>query len=129
MNTHYTIYPIYLDSSRSYKKGRKYPLIACADKPKIEEIINAFKIMEIQIMIEPSKRHPKDPFIFGRIKVPKQYSKKSVLMGLKDEIEKFRRDIKVQLETKKEIVSEKKGYIKNDLNLVPKKKKKGKKGK
>lgn len=95
----------------------------------------AFKRMEISVIGESSKRHPREPFVYGRFKVPKLYGKKTIVSGLKEEVEKLRKE---KVEKAKELEKEKieiasnnnkGGYIKNDLNLVPRKKKKGKKGK
>ncbi|KAM0679407.1 hypothetical protein BDAP_000274 [Binucleata daphniae] len=134
MSTHFTFYPIYIDASKSHNKGRKFPMQICLETPKFEELNEAFKRMEINVIPEPSKRHPKDPFLFGRFKVPKLYGKKMIVNGLKEEVENLRKEkIEKEKELEKQklesLSSGKSGYIKNDLNLVPRKKKKGKKGK
>ncbi|KAM0681477.1 hypothetical protein COBT_004129, partial [Conglomerata obtusa] len=103
---------------------RKYPINMCITSPTINEMVESFKVLEIEIIPEYNKRHPRDPFIFGRVKVPKHLNKKSVINGLKVEIEKLRIKKKEIQESKTESVSDRKGYIKNDLNLIPKKKKK-----
>lgn len=121
----FTIYPIYLDSTRKLSKGRKYPLNLCIEKPTHDEICMGLKSLEIEFQSEPLKRHPNEPFVYGRIKVKKINSKKFVVAGLKGQIEELRKNKKQVVVNEEK--DEKKGYIKNELGLVPKKKKKGKK--
>lgn len=129
MSDTFTIYPVYFDTSKKLTHGRKYPRTSCFTAPRFEEICEALKMLEIEFTGEPAKRHPCDPFNFGRVKVKKIYSKKSVVNGVKsviDEVRAKKLRAKVEMESEKS-EKEKKGYIKNEMNLVPKKKVKGKK--
>ncbi|EJW02270.1 hypothetical protein EDEG_03294 [Edhazardia aedis USNM 41457] len=131
----YTIYPIFLDSTRSIKKGRKYNKNYCVPNIQHSEITSALNSLEIPFLDEPTKRHPKEPFVFGRLRIPKNFEKKFVLNGIKNVVEEDRIKIKAHMETMQSAQenasvkekSEKRTYIKNDMNLIPKKKIKKKK--
>lgn len=125
MQDSFALYPIYFDIDRPHSKGRKFPLSSCLTKPTFNEICEALKTLEIEFTGEPTKRHPCDPFVYGRVKVNKMYNKKSVVDGIKNVVEEIRCNKKVIKAVDDGV--DKKGYIKNELNLVPKKKKKGKK--
>ena len=105
MTDAFAIYPIYLDSKRKLSKGRKYPLSLCIPNPNIAEIAAALKIMEIEHQIEPTKRHPCDPFIFGRVKVKKTCDKKFIFGGIKAHVEELKK-VQVKLKAQQAIVNQ-----------------------
>ncbi|KCZ75355.1 hypothetical protein H311_03669, partial [Anncaliia algerae PRA109] len=50
------IYPIYLDSSRTYSKGRKYAKNKCIPQPTSQEISKALTQLDIEHKFDASKR-------------------------------------------------------------------------
>lgn len=122
----FTLYPIYFDPNRKLSKGRKFNLESCFPNPTNQEIVTALKFLEIEHEVDPSKRHPCEPFVYGRVRIPKKYDKKMVLSGIKNIVEDNRKNRAV-LESKILKTEVKKGYVKNSMNLVPKKKNKKKK--
>lgn len=126
MQESFVLYPIYFDTNRKLSKGRKFGFPNCFSNPTNDEISSALKFLEIEHVVDHSKRHPCDPFVYGRVVVPKKYNKKMVVSGIKNIVEEHRksRAMFISKNVKKE---EKKGYINNALNLVPRKKNKKKK--
>lgn len=127
----FCLYPIYLDSLRPYSKGRKYPLNKCIKQPTAQEIQVALNQLEIQHKYDSTKRHPRDPFVYGRFSIKKSYDKNYIIRGLASVISENRVK-KVESEKKKEIKDEtesKSGVSdpRNPLGLQPKRKKKNKK--
>jgi signal recognition particle subunit SRP19 len=126
----FCVYPIHLDATRSISKGRKYPKSFCINNPSYSEIVRAMKKLELECIEEPTKKHPREHFVYGRLRIKKMYGKRYVLEGIKHAILNERED--AAKEKKKYVVETKKptkGYIKNEMNLVPRRKKKGKKNK
>ncbi|RVD91087.1 signal recognition particle Srp19 [Tubulinosema ratisbonensis] len=127
----FCLYPIYLDSSRPYSRGRKYPLNKCLPQPTSQEIQLALNQLEIQHNFDDTKRHPRDPFVYGRFSIKKSFDKAYIIKGLASVIKENRvrkvenekkKEIKAETQTKKEVIN-----ANNPLGLQPKKKKKGKK--
>lgn len=136
MEGHFCLYPVYIDSARSLSDGRKYNKELCISKPKYQEIKNALEKLDIEHIDEPSKKHPRDFFCGGRFRIKKAYGKKFVIEGISQTILESRRTRETG--TMSEQKSRGKAvhgivqngiYVENKLNLVPKRKKKGKKGK
>lgn len=122
----FCIYPIYIDSRRSLSNGRKYALKNCISNPLFNEISEALDEIHVEYKRENEKRHPKEPFVYGRVHIHKKYGKQYILDGILNYIRNKRNksDIKsVTLEEK----SIKKSSSNNPLKLVPKKKKNSKK--
>jgi signal recognition particle subunit SRP19 len=60
---------MYIDSARSLKHGRRVPKeFACA-RPTAMQIAEVAKNLKFPIVVEPRKRHPRDPFSWGRCRV------------------------------------------------------------
>lgn len=75
--------------------------------------------------MDPTKRHPKEPFVYGRFCIDKKYGKKYVIEGAKQTILDERN--KSKFDTKTEASKDSKKIAPNNpLNLVARKKKKGK---
>ncbi|TBU02072.1 Srp19-like signal recognition particle protein [Hamiltosporidium tvaerminnensis] len=129
-NESFCLYPVYIDATKTQQEGRKYNKTLCVDKPRFKEMSLAFKKLEIECIEEPEKKHPRSYFTNGRFQIKKMYGKKSIVNTLKGVILQLREEIKKEEEKKlkdEENCSANKGYVKNPLGLVPKKKKKGKK--
>lgn len=132
---YFCLYPVYIDSTRSVSEGRKYRRELCVPKPRYQEIKRALEKLEIEHTGEASKRHPRDFFGSGRLHVKKAYGKRFVVEGVSQTILECRKTP----ETGRGERENKSGhgravhgvvqngvYVENKLNLVPKKKKKGK---
>lgn len=120
----FCVYPIQIDSTRSIKKGRRFPLSLCIPNPLFVEIQRALQKLGVEHTIDPTKRHPKEPFVYGRFCIDKKYGKKYVIEGAKQTILDERNKPK---EVKTEVSKDtKKVAPNNPLNLVARKKKKGK---
>lgn len=63
------IYPLYLDVSKSFKKERRVPKSIAVKEPAAIYIAESIKVLKLNGALEVQKRHPKDPLVFGRVKV------------------------------------------------------------
>lgn len=63
------LYPNAIDSKMKRFEGRKLPIEACVEDPKAEEVYKAVLDLGFQAVLEQDKRHPRDYFRFGRVKV------------------------------------------------------------
>lgn len=126
----FCIYPIHVDSTLSIAKGRKYPAAMCIPRPSFAELCSALTQLDIEHEKSPSKRHPRDPFVFGRVHVSKKYGKAYVVQGILKAIAEARSKLTTQEKAAEKAVMQKdaKNAPANPLNLVAKKKK-GSKGK
>ncbi|KAF9764704.1 Signal recognition particle SEC65 subunit [Nosema granulosis] len=131
---YFTLYPVYIDSSKTQAEGRKYSKSLCIEKPNFLELQWALKHLDIECIEEPTKRHPRDYFNFGRFKIKKMYGKKNIIEGLKQTIESERnRPVEVRSEQPADsskaqsfIKTNKGEVIENKLNLMPRRKEKKK---
>ena len=121
---HFCIYPIYMDAQRTLACGRKYPMSECVARPGLSEIIHALQRLGIDHSVDTTKRHPRDPFVYGRVHVNRKYGRRYVIGGLVKEIVSGRSAAEVQKAAQKPGKS-KEADPKNPLNLVARKKKKG----
>lgn len=124
----FSVYPIQIDSGRSIKKGRRFPLSLCIPNPLFVEIERALQKLGVEHTTDPTKRHPKEPFIYGRFSVEKKYGKKYVIEGTRQTILDERNKLKFEIKTEAP-KDTKKMAPNNPLNLVARKKKKGKSNK
>ena len=135
---HFCLYPVYIDSTRSVSEGRKYKKEFCVPKPRYQEIKHALEKLDIEHVDEPLKKHPRDFFSSGRFQIKKAYGKKFVIEGVGQTILESRSVCSAD----RTAADHKQGhgkavhgvvqngvYVENKLNLVAKRKKKGKKGK
>jgi len=63
------VYPIYFDSTKKLSQGRQVPLSLSIPNPTIAHLSKAVHQLSLLFHLEESKRHPKDSFVFGRIRV------------------------------------------------------------
>ncbi|KAF7682966.1 Signal recognition particle SEC65 subunit [Astathelohania contejeani] len=122
---YFYLYPIFLDSTRKRAQGRKYPLGQCIPNPTFNEINTAIVHLNIECVAEPAKRHPREPLVWGRFKIKKMYDKQYIINGICHTITEVRNKKSEETKITVNKSGDKKGYIKNPLNLIPKKKKKG----
>ncbi|KAI5169935.1 signal recognition particle subunit SRP19 [Pancytospora epiphaga] len=113
---HFILYPAYIDSKKTRKEGRKYPISCGVSSPKYQEIKCALDRLKIEHTAEPSKLYPRDQTVLGRFTIQKKGEKIEMVARLICEIteERARRN-------------NSRSGVPNLLNLVPIRKKKGKK--
>mmetsp|Transcript_39111 Transcript_39111/g.108659 ORF Transcript_39111/g.108659 Transcript_39111/m.108659 type:complete len:207 (-) Transcript_39111:87-707(-) len=63
------VYPCYLNSKRTTAEGRKVPLSHCVAEPNCKEISEVLVKLSLKHVAEQSKRHPRDFFGWGRVRV------------------------------------------------------------
>lgn len=63
------IYPIYFDSTRSKLEGRRVGKSLAVENPLAREIVDAVQNLQLRVVFEPGKTHPKDWANPGRVKV------------------------------------------------------------
>ncbi len=84
------IWPVYFDSTKTRKQGRKLPRELSIPNPKVEEIVEAAKILGLDPMIE-EKKYPKEWWIYDkRIVVFKKGSKRETLKQIAIKLKELR---------------------------------------
>ncbi|KAJ3197089.1 vacuolar protein sorting-associated protein 1 [Irineochytrium annulatum] len=63
------VYPVYLDAGKSYSQGRKVGKQLAVPEPSIVYMGECCRRLGLSAVVEGSKRHPRDPLTFGRMKV------------------------------------------------------------
>ncbi|KAL9658364.1 hypothetical protein ABK040_015684 [Willaertia magna] len=63
------IYPVYIDKTKTIGDGRRIPKSKCIENPTAAEIADICAFLKIPYVLEREKRHPHDPFVFGRVRV------------------------------------------------------------
>lgn len=63
------IYPLYMDKTKSIQQGRRIPKQFALDKPKASDIYICCKQLGLECVLENNKKHPRDQFTEGRVKV------------------------------------------------------------
>lgn len=95
------IWPIYLDSEKSLKEGRKISNEYSISQPKLREIQNAADKLRYKYTIEDDKSYPGEWYNkSGRIIIESEESKKEILISLSNKI-KEQREIKNNQKNKK----------------------------
>jgi len=56
---HYILWPVYFDSRKTRKEGRRVPKKLSVENPRVEEIIKALEAMGIEGKIEKDKAYPR----------------------------------------------------------------------
>ncbi|KAH9411018.1 putative SRP19 protein [Ordospora pajunii] len=131
-NSHFCLYPVYIDSMKSASEGRKYGIGVCVPAPKWHEIKSALCKLDIEHVSEPGSKHPRDFLNPGRFRIDKKYGKKFVVEGLSTTILEERNSTQKQPGARQGHSKASKGivqngiYVENKLNLVRKKKEKKK---
>ena len=64
-----TIYTTYFNKDLTIKEGRRLPKEKCVSAPNVNMIAMAMNQLKIKGIIEPTRKHPRDYFNTGRIKV------------------------------------------------------------
>lgn len=85
------IWPIYLDSNKSLKDGRKVAMEYAIENPKIRELEKAAKKLKYTYTLEENKSYPGEWYNnSGRMLVEVPIPKKNILISLSEEIIKIR---------------------------------------
>jgi signal recognition particle subunit SEC65 len=77
------LYPIYFDANRSTKNGRQLPLPLCIKGPSVLNLQRAAEPLGFPLAVEMDKRHPREPSVWGRLRVhlpPSDSLKRSQLL-------------------------------------------------
>ncbi|KAI9199466.1 signal recognition particle, SRP19 subunit [Polychytrium aggregatum] len=64
-----SIYPVNIDADKSMAGGRRVPKAVAVAEPSIVYMFAAAQALNLPCMVENDKRHPRDPFAFGRLRV------------------------------------------------------------
>ena len=64
-----TLYTTYFNKDLTIKEGRRLPKEKCVENPNVNMIAMAMNELGIKGIIEPVRKHPRDYFNLGRIKV------------------------------------------------------------
>jgi signal recognition particle subunit SRP19 len=89
------VWPIYFDSSKTRKEGRKIPKSAAVSNPNLAELQKAAELLELKPEIEVNIAHPTAPWRkTGRIRVQKNGSKMQTLLKIAKEIATIRQQAK-----------------------------------
>ena len=79
----YVIYPIYFDKAVSRLKGRRVSKKYAVEKPLIENILKAAKLLNLNPTLEKESFHPSKPWRGdGRILIDKKDSKNKLLIQI-----------------------------------------------
>lgn len=63
------LYPLYFDAGKSLADGRKVQKQQAIQKPTIQQLSMACDLLQLEYVVEAKKRHPRDPYVFGRLRV------------------------------------------------------------
>ncbi|KND01908.1 uncharacterized protein SPPG_03697 [Spizellomyces punctatus DAOM BR117] len=66
-----TLYPVYLDPT---KPQRRLAKTLCPSAPSAIYMSECVRLLNLPAVLDPEKRHPADPLVFGRIKVQIKHS-------------------------------------------------------
>ena len=100
----YIIWPVYIDSTKSRKEGRKLSINLCVKKPTLKELIEAANKAAIPIEIETSKAYPRSWWENkGYVMIPKNKfsSKLLALKTIAKQLRRIRAEIKAPSKKKK----------------------------
>lgn len=65
----YILYPIYFDSNRTLKEGRRVPKEFTTVQPTALDLYKAASNLGYLSHLEANKKHPKEPGVFGRVRI------------------------------------------------------------
>lgn len=63
------LYPVYFDAGRSLAEGRRVSKELAVENPLAREILDAAHLLDMNVVFEPGKTHPKDWANPGRVRV------------------------------------------------------------
>jgi len=87
----FVLWPVYFDSNKTRREGRKVPKNLAVPLPKLEEIQIAVKRMGLQPEIVPDAVHPGSPWQkIGLLIIPKRDSKVKTLRKIAKELSDIR---------------------------------------
>ena len=85
------IWPIYFDSSKSRKEGRRVPKTCSVQSPKIDEIKQAADRLGLKNEVKPEAHFPKNPWAkTGMILVEKREAKEKIIQKLAKQLIKIK---------------------------------------
>jgi len=86
------LWPVYLDSSRTRKEGRRVPKSVAVSNPSVEELKGASETLGLEPEVEIGRAHPAAPWQkTGRIWIASGWSKSQTLMKIAKEVASVRR--------------------------------------
>ena len=77
------IYPVYINSEKTLQQGRKLEKTLAVKEPVAIYMAESAKTLGLQVVLESKKRHPRDFFTFGRIRVKLTDEKGSFVSSIK----------------------------------------------
>jgi len=84
------IWPIYIDSQASIKEGRKIPMKYAVKNPRVDEIVEAARVLGLDPIVE-EKKYPRSWWSQDkRVIVNKVSSKRNILIKISTEIKRRR---------------------------------------
>ncbi len=110
----FAIFPIHLNSNKSYSEGRRYSKTLSVANPTCKEIKLALESLNIKYSDDLSKRHPQEQNEMGVFRIDKSQNRKETIKNIVNFIRELR---------EKRMSEGLKGTT-NTLNLIPKKKSK-----
>lgn len=88
------IWPVYLDSTKSRKKGRRIPSSIAVESPKLQEIEQAARLLGYVPEAKPDLAYPKMGWEKkGCVLVAKRDSKNKVLRKIAERINALRKEV------------------------------------
>ena len=69
VKTWVSVYTTYFNADLSFNEGRRVKKDLCAENPNIHMLAMAVQMLGLRFVMEPLKKHPKDFFSFGRLKI------------------------------------------------------------
>lgn len=86
-----TIWPVYIDSEKTKKEGRRIPKENAVTSPKLREISNAAKKLQLNPEIENDKSYSRSWWeSSGRVTVDKSATKRETLIKISNMIKGMR---------------------------------------
>ncbi|KAJ1558845.1 signal recognition particle subunit [Nowakowskiella sp. JEL0078] len=67
------VYPLYIDANKTMSQGRRIPKEFAVNEPVAVYMAEVVRSLGLSCIFENGKRHPKDPFTFGRLRVQVRY--------------------------------------------------------
>src|SRR3989338_9809050 len=63
------VWPVYLNSKKTTKQGRRVPMEIAVDNPTLDEIAQACQALGLATHVERTKKYPRDFLLVGRVRV------------------------------------------------------------
>ena len=78
------LYPVYFDAGRSRAEGRRVGKELAVQNPLAREIVDAVQALDLDVVFEPGKTHPKDWSNPGRVRLLLKQDGKNVAKDIKN---------------------------------------------